>query len=188
VTSQSEVDDVAAHCGEGGVALVANVAGVLDDFSPVGEVSDEMWERVLAVNLTGVMRITRAFVPAMVRAGGGVIVNVSSIGGVRGGIAGAAYTASKHGVIGLSRSTAYLYASSGIRCNVVCPGAVDTPLGQGVIPAAPWAIDHIRRVMPRIDKRADPEQIAAIISWLGSADAAIVNGAVVTADGGWTAG
>jgi NAD(P)-dependent dehydrogenase (short-subunit alcohol dehydrogenase family) len=71
---------------------------------------------------------------------------------------------------------------------VVCPGAVDTPLGQGVRPSSPWVFEHMLRVMPRIDERADPEQIAGLISWLGSAEAAIVNGAVVTADGGWTAG
>jgi NAD(P)-dependent dehydrogenase (short-subunit alcohol dehydrogenase family) len=115
----------------------------------------------------------------------GVIVNVSSEAGLRGGVAGAACTTSKHPVIGLSKSIARTYAKLGIRSNVVCPGSVDTAPGR--VRLSDWAGDRQRAVATLSDRRADPSEIAATISWLASPDASTINGAILPSDGGWSA-
>jgi NAD(P)-dependent dehydrogenase (short-subunit alcohol dehydrogenase family) len=189
ITSQTDVDVmVATTLRDDRIDILANVAGILDSFEPVGDVTDEAWDRSLAVNLTGPMRLCRAIVPIMQRQGGGAVVNVASIGGLNGGTAGVAYTAAKHGVVGLTQSVAYLYGPAGVRCNAVCPGGVDTPLSRASQPRSEWAFARLRKSMARSTRLADPDEIAALISWLSSDEAVNVNGAVITADAGWTAG
>ncbi len=168
------------------IDVLANVAGVMDGFLPLGEVDDETWERVFRVNVTAVMRLTRAVLPRMVLAGSGSIVNVSSEAGLRGGCAGVAYTASRHAVTGLTRNTAVRYAAKGIRSNAVAPGLVTTnieapftsaPAGEALGPV-------LESIVPPI---ATAEQLAAAISWLDSDDSANVTGTVLASDGGWPA-
>lgn len=133
VTSGADIDRLVTFAREQGrLDTLVNNAGIMDGFRPVGEVTDEVWERVLAVNLTGPMVLTRAALPAMLEAGRGVIINISSIGGLVGGRAGAAYTASKHGLIGLTKNIAATYGAHGIRCVAIAPGGVNTgiPLGD----------------------------------------------------------
>ena len=125
VATGEGVAAVAAAAG-GQVDALANVAGIMDGFLPPAEIDDQTWERVLAVNVTSVMRLTRAVLPVMLAAGGGAIVNVSSEASLRGSAAGVAYTASKHAVNGLTKSTAFFYKSQGIRANAVVPGGVIT--------------------------------------------------------------
>ncbi len=187
VSDQADVDRVLAAVSEGRVDMLANVAGVMDFFLPVSELDDATWDRVLAINLTGPMRLCRAVVPLMVSGGGGAIVNVSSVGGLTGSVAGTAYVASKHGVVGLTRSIAYLYAEDGIRCNAVCPGGVETNIGRTAQPKVMWAYERLEKSFASAKRMAAADEIAALISWLGSGEASNVNGAVVTADGGWTA-
>jgi NAD(P)-dependent dehydrogenase (short-subunit alcohol dehydrogenase family) len=175
---------VAAAAGK--IDVLANVAGIADRFIPVGELDDAMWDKVLAVNLTAVMRLTRAVLPVMLAAGRGSIVNVGSEAGVRGCCAGAAYTASKHALIGLTRSTAFIYSPQGIRANVVVPGVVTTSM------EAPWGSALGRaRIEPMLaataPAAATSEQLAAAICWLASDDSANVNGIVLPSDGGWAA-
>jgi NAD(P)-dependent dehydrogenase (short-subunit alcohol dehydrogenase family) len=110
----------------GRVDALANVAGIMDAFLPPAEIDDQTWERVFAVNVTSMMRLTRAVLPIMLEAGGGAIVNVSSEASLRCSAAGVAYTASKHAVNGLTKSTAFFYQSRGIRANAVVPGGVLT--------------------------------------------------------------
>jgi NAD(P)-dependent dehydrogenase (short-subunit alcohol dehydrogenase family) len=121
-------EDIAAIIAAAGDVVhgLANVAGIMDDFTPVHEVSDAVWERVFRVNVTGVVRLTRAVVPLMLAAGAGTIVNVASEAGLRGSAAGVAYTASKHAVIGITRSSAVMYGPLGLRVNAVAPGPVTT--------------------------------------------------------------
>ncbi len=187
VCDQADVDRVVAAASEGRVDLLANVAGVMDFFLPVSELDDATWDRVLAINLTGPMRLCRAVVPLMVGGGGGAIVNVSSVGGLTGSVAGTAYVASKHGVVGLTRSIAYLYAEDGVRCNAVCPGGVETNIGRTAVPKVAWAYERLEKSFASAKRMAAADEIAALVSWLGSDEASNVNGAVVTADGGWTA-
>lgn len=163
---------------------LANVAGVMDDMSPLHEVTDEMWERVMGINVTGMFRLTRAVIPAMLTAGTGSIVNVASEAGIRGSAAGAAYTASKHAVIGLTRSSAFLYAPQGIRVNAVAPGPVATNIGGGTMEGE--YRERIASAMTVLPPIAEPDQIAASITFLLSEDGTNLTGVVLPSDGGWS--
>lgn len=174
----------------GRLDILVNNAGIMDAMTPVAEVSNELWNRVLAVNLTGPFMLTRKVIPIMLNQGEGRIVNVASEAGLRGGAAGAAYTASKHGVIGLTKNTAFMYGPQGIRCNAVCPGAVQTNIGIGG--EYNQASLGISRVMPVLratsgNRIANPGELAAVIAFLISDEASFVNGAVLAADNGWSA-
>jgi len=167
----------------GGVDILANVAGVFDGYIPLHELTDEEWDRVLSVNLTAPMQLCRAVLPHMRAAGGGAIVNMASIAAL-GGNGGAAYTVSKHGLLGLSRSIAWMYRDEGIRCNVICPGRVETNIAATMVHGREWGRGRVAPFLAMGERRAQPDEIAALLSWLASAEASNVNGAVVSADGG----
>jgi len=118
----------------------------------------------------------------------GCIVNVASIGGFKGGAAGVAYTASKHAIIGYTRNVAWTYQAEGIRCNAVCPGSVETNIGVTAAPRAEWDLARLTKIHATAGRTAKPDEVAALISWLASAEASNVNGAIITADNGWSAG
>jgi NAD(P)-dependent dehydrogenase (short-subunit alcohol dehydrogenase family) len=185
VTSQADVDRVVALAGDR-IDVLANVAGIMDHFLPLGEVDDATWSRVLDVNVTGVMRLTRAALPVMLAQGGGSIVTVASKASLGAGASGVAYATSKHAVIGLVRSVAYFYGPQGIRSNAVLPGGVETAIGATAAPQSEWAMQRAMLSMATMSGMAQPDQIATAVSWLGSDEASFVNGALVTADGGWS--
>lgn len=184
ISQQSVVDEVVTAAGDR-IDVLANVAGIMDSFLPPHEVDDETWDRVLRVNVTAPMRLTRAVLPKMIEAGKGSIVNIASEAALRGSAAGVAYTTSKHAVIGLTRSTAVLYAASGIRCNAVCPGAVATNIEA--VSKSDFGMGVIGKYFSNIPGVATPEQLAAAICWLASDDAMNVTGAILASDGGWSA-
>ena len=184
ISQQADVDRILEAAGPA-VDVLANVAGIMDGFLPPHELDDDTWARVLGVNLTGPMRLTRAVLPGMLAAGRGSIVNVASEASLRASASGAAYTSSKHGLIGLTRSTAVFYGPSGVRCNAVCPGAVATNI-EGT-PRSDFAMGVLGKHLGVIPGVATPEQLAAAICWLASDDSANVNGAVLASDGGWSA-
>lgn len=170
---------------DGRVTSLANIAGIMDDFLPPAEVEDAVWDRVLNVNLTAVMRLTRAVLPGMLERGSGTIVNVSSEAALRGSAAGAAYTASKHAVNGLTRSTAFFYGAKGIRCNAVAPGATMTNI-QAEFRSA-FAGERMAPYMQtNVPQPATAEELAAAITWLLSDDSSNVNGVVLPSDAGWS--
>ena len=169
----------------GPVAVVANVAGIMDHFVPVTELDDDMWERVFSINVTAHMRICRAVLPLMTQRGGGAIVNVASVAGLGGSGAGASYIASKHAAIGLARHVAFTYGPQGIRCNVVCPGDTATNIGSTAAPTSQWAFDRQLLSIALSGRKAEPDEVAAAISWLASNEASNVNGVVMPVDGGW---
>ncbi|GAA0420080.1 MULTISPECIES: SDR family NAD(P)-dependent oxidoreductase [Leifsonia] len=185
VSSEETIAKLLEAAG-GRVDALANVAGIMDGFLPPAEVDDATWDRVFTVNVTAIMRLSRAVLPLMVEAGSGSIVNVSSEAGLRGSAAGAAYTASKHAVIGLTKSTSVFYAPKGVRANAVAPGGVATNV-EGTMRSA-WAGERLgpllQTVVPPV---AQAEQLAASITWLLSDDSANVTGAVLASDGGWSA-
>ena len=166
------------------IDALVNVAGVMDGHLPVHEVDDRTWERVMSVNAGGTMRMMRAVIPQMLQAGAGAIVNVASLSGLRGGLGGSAYTASKHAVIGLTRAVAWTYADRGVRCNAVCPGVVRTPLDA--TRRTTFGQERAAMVGALRIGSADPDDIASLISWLSCAESRHVNGAIVTADAGWS--
>jgi NAD(P)-dependent dehydrogenase (short-subunit alcohol dehydrogenase family) len=190
VTSQADVDAALAEAERlGSVQILANVAGIADFFLPVGELDDDTWDRIIAINLTGTMRYMRAVLPLMERAGSGSIVNISSVAGLGGGGGGSAYTASKHGVIGLAKSVAFLYGPKGIRCNAICPGGVATTIAEtSGYPKVAWAGERLGISFARAHRIAEPEEIAGLISFLVSDEGANINGAVIASDGGWMSG
>ncbi|MGW2091568.1 SDR family NAD(P)-dependent oxidoreductase [Promicromonospora sukumoe] len=184
ISHQDDVERIAAAAGDR-VDALANVAGIMDDMSAVHEVSDALWERVLRVNLEGTMRLTRAVVPGMLAAKEGRIVNVASEAGLRGSAAGVAYTASKHAVVGLTKSSAVMYAKHGIRTNAVAPGGVAT--GIPVPGQAEFGAPVLRPHQVNILSLAMAEELAATITFLLSKDSVNLNGAIIAADGGWSA-
>lgn len=168
------------------VDALANVAGIMDGFLPPAEIDDQTWERVFAVNVTSMMRLTRAVLPIMLEAGGGAIVNVSSEASLRGSAAGVAYTASKHAVNGLTKSTAFFYQGQGVRANAVVPGGVITNIEGAFRSEVAAAIvgPVLQATLPSV---ASAEQVASAITFLLSDDAANINGAILPCDGGWSA-
>ena len=180
---QNVVRTAVEHFGK--LDIVVNNAGLLDTMAPVHEMDDATWEAVLDVNLTGPMRLFRAAIPEMLRNEYGVFVTIASVGGLFGARAGTAYTASKHGVIGLAKNVAYMYARKGIRSNVIAPGAVNTEIGRGkeMSPAGAAIAMSGLSLNPRT---GEPEEIARVALFLASDEASFVNGATLVADAGWT--
>jgi NAD(P)-dependent dehydrogenase (short-subunit alcohol dehydrogenase family) len=179
-----------AAIGLGGLDAVANVAGIGDFSGDITETPADEWNRVLAVNLTGMYHVSRAAIPHLREAGGGAIVNISSQFGLVGCLASPAYCASKAGVVGLTKAMAIDHAGEGIRVNCVCPGPVDTPMLWATT-ATPELTERERaRTAHRnlIGRSARPEEIAATIAFILSDDSGSMTGSVVTVDGGWTAG
>ncbi len=184
VTRQEEIERL-VHAAGPRIDILANVAGIMDHFIPLGELDDATWAHVLDVNLTGVMRLSRAVLPIMEAGGGGAVVTVASEASIGAGCAGASYTTSKHAVIGLVKHIAYFYGPKGIRSNAVLPGAVNTGIGATADPRSGWAMQRAALAMATMPDAAEPDEIATLISWLASGEASNVNGACVTADGGW---
>jgi NAD(P)-dependent dehydrogenase (short-subunit alcohol dehydrogenase family) len=178
---------VRAAVGEvdGRIDILCNNAGILDALALVEETSDEQWQACLAVNLTAPFLLCRQIVPAMVAHGGGLVVNIASVGGIRGGRAGAAYTASKFGLVGLTSNIAATYAAQSIRCIAVCPGAMRTPIADGMN-LSPLGTAFAATQAP-IDRVAEPEEVARVVVTLSGEECAWVNGAVIPVDGGWSA-
>lgn len=192
LTDVSKEEDIqvlidAAVSTYGTVDILVNNAGIMDNFEPAADVIDAKWDRIFAVNTTSVMRSTRKVLPIFLAKGAGVIINVASVGGLNGSRAGAAYTASKHAVIGFTKNVGFQYALKGIRCNAIAPGAVETNIGKTI--TAPNEFGSSRAfagfgLNPRTGKA---QEIAGAALFLASDDASFVNGTVLAVDGGWTA-
>lgn len=190
ISDQAVVDRVIAAAVEAGpLKGIVNNAGVMDTFAGAGECDDAMWERCIRINTTAPFMMIRAGLKHLIEAGGGAIVNVGSAAGARGGAAGAAYTTSKHGLIGLSKNTAYRYANDGVRVNVILPGGVDTNIMTSVDQTKmdQSALQVLGPVHATALRNSTPEEQAALIVFLLSDEALNVNGAIIASDGGWSA-
>jgi NAD(P)-dependent dehydrogenase (short-subunit alcohol dehydrogenase family) len=170
----------------GRLDILCNNAGIMDRMTPVADTSNDLWDRVLKVNLTGPFLACRKSLPIMLKHGGGVILNTASIGGLYGGRAGAAYTASKHALVGLSKNIAYMYAEKGIRCNALCPGAVKTAIGVGG-EAHEHGLRRMQLGAANMGRISEPAEIAEVALFLVSDESSFINGAAIVVDGGWTA-
>ena len=177
-------DEVLGHFGR--VDVVCNNAGVLDDYKPAHETDDALWERIIGINLRGPFLVSRRFIPAMLEQGKGAIVNTASISSFVAGGGGAAYTTSKHGVLGLTRQLAFDYGRRGIRVNAICPGATRTGMTEYLhTPAGQNAhVDSAIAATPA-GRWARPEEIAKLAVYLASDDADFIHGAAYAIDGGW---
>lgn len=171
----------------GTVDILVNNAGIMDNFVPAGDLTDELWERVFAVNTTGPMRTTRKALSIFVPKQSGVIVNVASAGGLFGSRSGAAYTASKHAVVGLTKNVGFQYAAMGIRCNAIAPGGVNTNISASMTAPNPFGAERAMAGLGINPRVGEPEEIAKVALFLASDESSFVNGTIVTADAGWTA-
>lgn len=180
------VDRVADEHGR--IDVLCNNAGIVDTMALPEDISTETWDRVLRVNLTGPFLLTRAVLAHMVAAGRGSVINIASEAALRGGASGAAYTASKHGLVGLTRNVAWAHAPDGIRCNAICPGMVETNIAPDTREFDPAGMERLKPVMELAENLAQPQAVADVALFLATERSAFVNGAVVPADGGWSAG
>lgn len=167
--------------------ILVNNAGVLDNFMAVGELTDELWDRVMNINLTAPFKLSRAAIRVMEeQENGGVIVNNASIGGLFGARGGAAYIASKHGLIGLTKNIAATYGIHGkVRANVIAPGAVVTNISASITAEASQLGQKAMGGAgnPPVGQA---DQLAQVALFLASDDSSFVNGEVLVVDGGWT--
>jgi NAD(P)-dependent dehydrogenase (short-subunit alcohol dehydrogenase family) len=170
----------------GSLDFAFNNAGIQGEISQTADCTEENWDRITGINLKGVWLCMKYEIAQMLKQGAGAIVNNSSNFGLVGSNGMPAYSASKHGVIALTKTAALEYAQSGIRVNAVCPGPVETPLVTKIIERQPEIVDAITEREP-IGRMGQPEEIANAVVWLCSDDASFVVGAALPVDGGFVA-
>jgi NAD(P)-dependent dehydrogenase (short-subunit alcohol dehydrogenase family) len=188
VSDEQAVSDLFQFCKKqtGEPHILVNNAGILDDFTPADQLSTAKWNRVLGVNLHGAFYMIREALSSMLSNQKGVILNIASIGGLNGSRAGAAYTASKHALVGLTKNTAFMYAQKGIRCNAIAPGGINTHITDALIPDA-LGYERCMLGTATMPRMGEPNEIARLALFLCSEDASLINGAIITADAGWSA-
>ncbi|MBY0274102.1 glucose 1-dehydrogenase [Candidatus Binatia bacterium] len=187
--------DVARYVEEGvrrfgGIDLLVNNAGIEGVVKPLEEYPDDVFDRVLAVNVRGVFLGLKHAHAAMKARGGGAIVNLASVAGITGNGLIGAYVASKHAVVGLTRAAASTYPAAGIRVNAVLPAPVETrmmrSLEEGFLPGQPAALKQMMASQIPLGRYAEPAEVAGVIAFLLSDEARYVNGSLYTIDGGMT--
>jgi len=176
------IDDVIRQHGR--LDILCNNAGILDKLTPIADVDDALWERVMRVNVTGPFYACRKVIPLFTEQGGGVILNTASAAALSGGRAGGAYTVSKHGLLGLSRSIAWFYGAQGVRCNAIAPGAIQTKMHVREPPHAA-GFERYATFFPTIPPQGKAMQVAEVATFLVSDEASYINGEVISVDGGW---
>lgn len=186
VSKPAEVEQLVRATVEafGALHFACNNAGIGGPAAPTGEYPIDGWEQVIAINLSGVFYCMRYQIPEMLKAGGGVIVNMASILGTVGYAQSPAYVAAKHGVVGLTKTAALEYSSQGIRVSAVCPAFIRTPLiGENL---AQDVRDYLVTQHP-VGRLGEPEEVAELVVWLCSDAASFIMGSPILVDGGYVA-
>ncbi len=170
----------------GRLDLAVNCAGVLGSGASMIDFTEDDWDEVMGINLKGTWLCMKHEIPAMMQSGGGAIVNLSSIAGLVGSQHSPAYAASKHGVVGLSKTAALQYAPHNIRVNCICPSAVLSPMLETLVTRNPQVGAKLKASQPN-GRFANPAEIAEVAVWLCSDAASFVTGTALPVDGGYTA-
>lgn len=188
LSDQQTVDQVVSTAVDlfGGLDVLVNNAGIMDRMSALAETGDAEWERVLRIDLTAPFLLTRAALPHMLSTGSGAIVFTASEAGLRGSAAGAAYTAAKHGIVGLTKNLAVMYRKQGIRANAIAPGGTATNVQVDADPEG-HGVAVIGGHLTNAGRLATAEEQAAAIVFLASDAASHINGAILPVDDGWAA-
>ncbi|WP_020108222.1 glucose 1-dehydrogenase [Nocardia sp. 348MFTsu5.1] len=171
----------------GHLDIAFNNAGIEQPVAPLADISENDWDRIVAVNLKSVYLCMKHQIPLLLKAGGGSIVNTSSGAGVIGIRGQSAYTAVKHGVIGMTKSAALDYAATGIRINAICPGIIETPMMGRFSGGTPEGRERVIAQEP-VGRMGRPEEIASAVQWLSSDLGAFTTGHALVIDGGQTVG
>lgn len=169
----------------GRIDILCSNAGLLDDYAAALDTPEELWQRVLRVNLTGTYLMVRATLPGMLARGSGSVITTCSLSSFVAGGGGAAYTASKHGLLGFTRQLAYDYAAAGIRANAICPGLIETGMTKPLLADPESGARKFVEETPS-NTWGQPSEVAKLAAFLASDDAPFINGASVSIDGGWT--
>jgi NAD(P)-dependent dehydrogenase (short-subunit alcohol dehydrogenase family) len=190
-TDVSDPEDVEAMVetaldAYGGLDFAFNNAGIEGETEPAGEHPLDNWEQVIDVNLKGVFLGMKYEIPAMLETGGGAVVNTSSIAGLVAFAGLSPYVASKHGVLGLTKTAAVEYAGEGVRVNAISPGVIDTPMVQRSEEDDPEMMEQVTAATPQ-GRLGEPEEIGDAAVWLCSDDASFVTGETLVIDGGYVA-
>lgn len=173
----------AGHDAFGRIDILCNTAGFLDDYARSLDTSEVLWDKVFSVNVKSMYRLTNAILPGMMARGGGVIVNMASIAGFKAGGGGAAYTASKHAVIGYTRQLSSDYGRAGIRVNAVCPGMIETAMTSEVLADTESKLVKFLKQVPA-GRLGRPEDVARVSLFLCGQGAEFIHGTTVVVDGG----
>jgi NAD(P)-dependent dehydrogenase (short-subunit alcohol dehydrogenase family) len=190
VTSASAIEAVIAKTVEtyGRLDCAHNNAGISGGGRALtAEYAEDTWHQVIAVNLTGVWLCMKYEIPQMLSQGSGTIVNTASAWGLVGAPGASAYIASKHGVVGLTKTAALEYAQQGIRVNCICPGYIRTPMVTAVLQQAGAALEAQMVAREPVGRMGHPEEVAEAVVWLCSDAASFVTGHTMTVDGGYVA-
>jgi NAD(P)-dependent dehydrogenase (short-subunit alcohol dehydrogenase family) len=167
----------------GQLNVAFNAAGIDGEGAATADCSIENWNRVLAIDLTGLWYCMRHEIPQLLKTGGGAIVNCASVAGLVGAPFVPAYVAAKHGVVGLTKAAALEYARQGIRINAVCPGMIDTPMSRKGM--SPEVRDALLKESPT-GRLGEASEVASAVLWLCDESASFVNGQAIAVDGAWT--
>ena len=189
VTDEGDIEEMVSVAVDsyGSLDCAFNNAGIEGTEAPASEQPMSNWEQVIDTNLKGVFLSMREEIPVLMENGGGAIVNTASIAGLRGFRNLSPYVASKHGVVGLTRTAALEFGGDGVRVNAVCPGVIETPMVARSREENPEAIEATVAATPA-DRLGQPEEIAAATTWLCSDQASFVTGESLVVDGGFTVG
>lgn len=168
------------------IDILLNTAGVLDDFKATLETDEALWDKVMNTNIKGTYLITNAVLPYMLEQKHGVVINMASIAGLVGGGGGAAYTASKHAIVGYTKQLDLDYVRQGIRANAIAPGAIKTPMNAADFKGNGTTANWVKEETPA-NRWANPDEVANLTLYLASESASYMHGTVIPIDGGWLA-
>lgn len=180
LTDEKQLDTVIGKISK--VDILLNTAGVLDDYQPIETTSINLWQKILATNVTTMFNVTKKILPLL--AEGSVIVNMASIAGMVAGGGGIAYTTSKHAVIGFTKQLALDLAERGIRVNGIAPGCIDTPMNAKDFANGGEMAKSVAKEVP-IKRWAGAEEVARVATFLASNGASYLQGTIIPVDGGW---